>query len=346
MNGLNLVIEVAPDGSGALVLSHRAMPLPAAGEVRIQVHAAGVNRGDIKQRHGDYPKLPEGASNVLGLEVAGVVDACGDGVTRWRPGDRVCALLMGGGYAEYCTAPAEQCLPVPAGLDMVQAAALPETFATVWQTLFMQAGLQPGETVLVHGGSSGIGVAAVQLARALGSRVLVTAGSAEKCRLCEHLGADLAINYRTQDFAERALAFTGDQGVDVILDMVGGPYAASNLRILAPRGRLAYVAGDAGGEASFNIRDIMMRRLTVTGATLRHRSVGEKGQILAALQRVAWPLLESGAIAPVVDRVFPLREAAAAHAWLEAGTAVGKTLLRVRAAPSSSLSTGPAQETP
>jgi NADPH2:quinone reductase len=346
VNEQHRAIEVAPDGSGALLLSRLALPVPAAGEVRIRIHAAGVNRGDIKQRHGDYPRLPAGASNVLGLEVAGVVDACGEGVAGWHPGDRVCALLLGGGYAEYCTAPAAQCLPVPAGLSLLQAAALPETFATVWQTLFMQAGLKPGETVLVHGGSSGIGVAALQLAKALGSRVLATAGSTEKCQLCERLGADMAINYRTEDFAGRALAFTAGEGVDVILDMVGGPYAARNLGILAPRGRLAYVAGDAGGEATFNIREIMMRRLTITGATLRHRTVGEKGQILAALQNIVWPLLESGAVRPVVDRVFPLHEAAAAHAWLEAGTAIGKTLLQVREEPVLLHPTPLAQETP
>ncbi|GAA4332999.1 NAD(P)H-quinone oxidoreductase [Pigmentiphaga soli] len=322
------VIEVpAPGGPEALTLAWRPVPRPGAGELLIRVHAAGVNRGDLKQREGDFPRLPSAAGNVLGLEVAGQVQACGDGVQGWRPGDRVCALLVGGGYADHCVAPAVQCLPMPQGLDFAAAAALPETFAIVWLTLFGQARLQPGETVLVHGGSSGIGVAAIQLARATGARVLATAGSAEKCEACRALGAERAIDYRQEDFVAAVQAHTGGRGVDVVLDMVGGPYAARNLATLAPGGRLAYVAGDGGGEATFNIREIMMRRLTITGATLRHRSIEEKGVVMAALRERIWPLIERGEIRPVVARTFPLEQAADAHRCLEAGGTVGKVIL-------------------
>lgn len=326
-----LAIEVSdPSGAGGLVHTRRPIPTPSPEEVLIRVHAAGVNRGDIKQRHGDYPQLPSTATNVLGLEVSGVIEQCGAAVKGWKVGDRVCALLVGGGYAEYCVAPAAQCLPIVSTLDFIQAASLPETFATVWQTLFMKGALQAGETVLIHGGSSGIGVAAIQLARAAGARVLATAGSPEKCSFCLSLGASMAIDYRREDFVERTLAATDGQGLDVVLDMVGGPYASRNMACLATDGRLVYVAGDGGGQATFTIRDIMIKRLSITGATLRHRSVALKGRILAELRDFAWPLLETGRIKPVVDRVFDLREADEAHAHLEAGNAMGKVILRVR----------------
>lgn len=326
-----LAIEVpSPSGSGHLVAARRPIPVPAPEEVLIRVHAAGVNRGDIKQRHGDYPQLPPTATNVLGLEVSGVIERCGAAVDDWKVGDRVCALLVGGGYAEYCAAPAAQCLPVVATLGFIEAAALPETFATVWQTLFMKGSLQAGETVLIHGGSSGIGVAAIQLARAAGARVFATAGSPEKCRFCLSLGASMAIDYRREDFVERTLTATGGQGLNVVLDMVGGPYASRNVACLATDGRLVYVAGDGGGQVSFAIRDIMIKRLSITGATLRHRSVALKGRILAELRDFAWPLLEAGRIKPVIDRVFDLRNANEAHAHLEAGSVMGKVILRVR----------------
>jgi putative PIG3 family NAD(P)H quinone oxidoreductase len=332
MNGFSWAIDVpAPGGVEALMRTRRPTPQPRPGELLIRVFAAGVNRGDIKQRVGDFPDIPVEASSVLGLEVAGVVEECGDGVTGWKPGDRVCALLAGGGYAEYCVAPVEQCLPMPRGLDFVQAAAIPETFAIVWLLLFEQARLRSGETLLVHGGSSGIGTTAIQVASTNGVRVWATAGTPEKCQLCETLGAAAAINYRTEDFVERLLHYTRGRGVDVVMDMVGGPYAARNIAVLAHGGRLAYVAGDSGAEAAFNIRQIMMRRLTITGATLRHRTVAEKGAVMKTLRERVWPLLESGAIKPVVGRVFAFEEVRAAHRYLESGAGVGKVILRVRA---------------
>jgi NADPH2:quinone reductase len=293
------------------------------------VHAAGVNRADLKQRAGNYP-MPAGAPSVPGLEVAGVVVRCAAQVTGLKRGDRVCALVVGGGYARYCVAPALQCLPIPDGLDFVAAAALPEATFTVWAALFEQAALKPGETVLIHGGASGIGTTAIQMAKALGSRVLASAGSAAKCRACERLGAEHAINYREEDFARIALEHTGGAGVNVVLDMVGGPYMARNLEALATGGRLCYIAGDAGREASFNIRQVMMKRVSITGSTLRHRTVADKGRIAALLRQHIWPLIEHGRIAPVIDRVLPLENAAEAHRVLEAGEAIGKVVLKAR----------------
>ena len=311
------------------MLAERPVPAPAHGEVLIEVHAAGVNRADLKQREGSYP-MPPGVPTVPGLEVAGRVAECGPGVTGLRPGDEVCALLIGGGYAEYCVAPAAQCLPIPRGLGFAEAAALPEAVFTVWVSLFEQAGLRAGETVLIHGGASGIGTTAIQMAAALGSRPFATAGSARKCAKCEALGAELAVNYREQDFAERILRHTGGRGVDVVLDIVGGPYAARNLSVLATGGRLCYIAGDAGPEVTFSIRQIMLRRAVVTGSTLRHRSVADKGRVAELLRLRVWPLIERGRIAPVVDRVVPLERAAEAHRALEAGETIGKVVLRVR----------------
>jgi putative PIG3 family NAD(P)H quinone oxidoreductase len=325
-----LAVQVpSPGGPEALVLARQPVPSPAVGQVLIEVHAAGVNRADCKQRAGDYPMPPE-APNVPGLEVSGIVQAVGAGVAGWKPGDRVCALVVGGGYAEYCIAPAAQCLPVPAGVDLVEAAALPEALFTVWTSLFEHAALRPGDVALIHGGASGIGTMAIQLAAALGSRPVATAGSAERAELCRNLGAELAIDYRKQDFVDEVLRHTGGRGVDVVLDMVGGPYAARNLKALAPYGRLCYIAGDAGPEATFNIREIMLKRIVVTGSTLRHRSVEDKGRIAGILRRVVWPLLERGRIKPVVDHVVPLAEVRDAHVRMESGKVAGKIVLRVR----------------
>ena len=323
------VLIPAPGGPEALKFTQVAMPRPGHGEVLIQVNAAGVNRADIKQRAGDYP-MPPDAPNVPGLEIAGLVASIGPGVSGLALGDSVCALVLGGGYAEYCVAPAAQCLPLPRGFDFTTAAALPEALFTVWTALFEQARLQIGDTVLVHGGASGIGTTAIQLVTALGSRILVTAGSEERCALCRSLGAELAINYRQQDFADEVLRHTGGRGVDVVLDMVGGPYAARNIRSLAPYGRLCFIAGDQGAEARFTIREIMLKRISVTGSTLRHRSSEDKGRVAAILRRIVWPLLESGRIRPVIGKVIPLRQAGEAHKLLEAGAVMGKIVLQVR----------------
>jgi putative PIG3 family NAD(P)H quinone oxidoreductase len=292
------------------------------------VAAAGVNRPDVMQRRGRYPP-PPGASDLPGLEVAGLVEGVGHGDVVWRAGDTVCALVSGGGYAEYCTAPAAQCLAVPRGLSVVQAAAIPEAFFTVWTNVFERGRLQPGESILIHGGASGIGTTAVQLARAFGARVFATAGSAEKCAAVERLGAERAINYRDADFVGVVKDATGGRGVDVVLDMVGGEYVARNLAVLAFEGRLVQIAVMGGATAEIPLPAIMQRRLTLTGSLLRPRSVTEKGAIAAALARHVWPLLESGQIAPVIDRTFPLRDAAAAHRYMESGVHVGKIVLVV-----------------
>ena len=293
----------------------------------IDVAAAGVNRPDVLQRQGSYPP-PPGASDLPGLEVAGRVAAVGPGVTTLRPGDTVCALVSGGGYASSCVAPVPQCLPVPAGLDLVGAAAIPETFFTVWTNVFERGALQPGETALFHGGTSGIGTTAIQLATARGARVLATAGSDEKCRACEALGAEHAINYRTTDFVAAVQAHTGGRGVDLVLDIMGGSYVPRNLASLALDGRLVQI-GLLEGEpmAAVDLRRILGRRLTLTGSTLRARSVEEKGRIAEALHREVWPLLETGRVKPLVAATFPLAEAAAAHRLMESSTHIGKIVL-------------------
>jgi putative PIG3 family NAD(P)H quinone oxidoreductase len=290
------------------------------------VAAAGVNRPDVFQRRGRYPP-PPGASDIPGLEVSGVIEALGPGVSEWHVGDAVCALVTGGGYAEYCVAPAPQCLPVPRGMDVVTAAAIPETFFTVWTNVFQRGRLQPGESILVHGGSSGIGTTAIQLAKARGSRVFATAGSAEKCAACERLGAERAINYRDADFVAVVRELTGGRGVDVVLDMVGGEYFARNLDALAVEGRLVEIATLQGVKAELNIQTIMQRRLTITGSTLRARPVADKAAIAAELRRHVWPLLESGAVKPIVHATFPLRHAAEAHRVMESSAHIGKLLL-------------------
>jgi len=324
-----IAIEIrAPGGPEVLVPVERPTPVPAPGEVLIKVAAAGVNRPDIFQRLGRYAP-PPGASDIPGLEVAGTIGQLGPEVRDWRIGDEVCALVAGGGYAEYCAAPAPQCLPLPRGLDLIAAAAIPETFFTVWTNVFERGRLQAGESLLVHGGSSGIGTTAIQLARARGARVFATAGSAAKCEACERLGAERAINYREADFAAAVRDLTGGRGVDVVLDMVGGEYFARNIDVLALEGRLVEIATLHGVKAELNIQTIMGRRLTITGSTLRPRPVAEKGAIAAALRQHVWPLLESAAVRPIVHATFELRDAAEAHRVMEAGAHIGKLVLVV-----------------
>jgi len=319
-------IEIhAPGGPEVLVPTSRPVPRPGAGEVLIKVAAAGVNRPDVLQRQGGYPP-PPGASDIPGLEVAGTVVAAAPDVVAMAVGDEVCALVTGGGYADYCAAPAAQCLPRPAPLGPVEAAAMPETFFTVWSNVFDRCGLRAGESFLVHGGSSGIGTTAIQLAAALGARVFATAGSAEKCRACEELGAERAINYREEDFVEIVKTATGG-GVDVILDMVGGDYIARDIKALAPDGRLGFIAFLGGSKATVDFLPVMLKRLTITGSTLRARSVAFKGEIADKLRAQVWPLVEAGRVKPVVHRTFPLREAAAAHRLMESGSHIGKIVL-------------------
>jgi len=322
-------IEISrPGGPEVLRAVQRPTPHPRAGEVVIRVHTAGVNRPDCFQRAGSYAP-PPGASDLPGLEVSGTVAAIGEGVTQWTPGDEVCALTPGGGYAQYCATPAAHCLPLPGGMDLVQAAALPETFFTVWINVFERGSLRPGETLLVQGGASGIGVAAIQMAHAFGNRVFATAGSAEKCAACERLGAERAINYRTEDFVDVVKQLTAGKGVDVILDMVGGDYLQRELKCLATDGRLSIIAFLGGSKTALDMGDVLYRRLTITGSTLRPRSIEYKGQVAATLREKVWPLLAQGRIRPVIHHVFPLEQAAAAHAMMESGAHIGKILLGV-----------------
>jgi NADPH2:quinone reductase len=320
-------VEISTPGAPEVLKPvERPDPVPAPGEVLIRVAAAGVNRPDVLQRKGAYP-APPGASDLPGLEVAGTIESLSVGVKDWRVGDRVCALLAGGGYATLCTAPAVQCLPIPNAMDFVTAAAVPETFFTVWTNVFDRGRLQTGETALFHGGSSGIGTTAIQLAAARGARVFATAGSDEKCRACEQLGAERAINYKTEDFVAVIKDVTKGRGVDLILDIVGGDYIARDLAALAIEGRLVVIGVMGGDTATLDFRRILGRRLTITGSTLRPRSAAEKGEIAAALRREVWPLLEAGTIKPVVYRTFPLDDAAAAHRLMESSEHVGKIVL-------------------
>lgn len=323
-------IEIAkPGGPEVLRLAQRRVPVAAAGEVLIEVATAGVNRPDVLQRKGGYAP-PPGASDIPGLEVAGTIIALGAQVTGWKIGDEVCALVTGGGYAEFVNAPAVQCLPVPGGLTLEQAASLPETFFTVWINVFQRSGLKNDESLLIQGGSSGIGVTAIQMARAFGHRVFVTAGTAEKCAQCEKLGATRAINYRTEDFVAIIKDLTAGRGVDVILDMVGGDYVPRELACLADDGRLSLIAFLGGSKTSLDMTDILRRRLTITGSTLRPRPIEVKAGIARALREKVWPLIESGKIRPVIYRTFALDDAAAAHALMESSEHVGKIMLRVR----------------
>ena len=322
-----ICIEISQPGEPEVLKpAERPDPVPGPGEVLIRVAAAGVNRPDVLQRRGAYPP-PPGASDIPGLEVAGTVAAVGAGVEGWRTGDAVCALVSGGGYATMCVAPAPQCLRVPATLDLVAAAAIPETFFTVWTNVFDRGRLQAGETALFHGGTSGIGTTAIQLAAVRGATVFATAGSDEKVRACEALGARRAINYRTQDFVNVIREMTGGAGVDLILDIMGGSYLNRNLAALAVDGRLVQIGLMGGENASVDLRRVLGRRLTITGSTLRPRPVAEKGAIAAALAREVWPLLEAGTIKPIVFKTFPLAEAAAAHRVMESSEHVGKIVL-------------------
>jgi putative PIG3 family NAD(P)H quinone oxidoreductase len=317
-------------GPEVLTLAEGPVPRPGTGEVLIRVAAAGMNRGDLLQRTGNYPP-PPGASPVLGLEVSGTIAAVGANVGDWREGQEVCALVAGGGYAEYCAAPAPQCLPVPRGLGLVEAAALPETFLTVWTNVFERGRLIPGESFLVHGGSSGIGTTAIQLARAFGVRVFATAGSVDKCAVCQQLGAERAINYRREDFVSVVKEATGGSGVDVILDMIGGSYAERNQQALAVEGRLVQIGIMEGSKITLDLLQMMVRRQTITGSTLRARSVADKAAIARLVQEKAWPLIEAGSIRTVIDRTFPLAEVAAAHRLMESSQHIGKILLTVEA---------------
>ena len=323
------VIEIpAPGGPEVLRLTRRTTPVPGPGEALIQVAAAGVNRLDVMQRQGRYP-APPGASDIPGVEIAGRVVSVGVDVTSLRVGDRVCALLAGGGYAEYCVAPAAQCLPTPGRLDFIQSAGIPETFFTVWTNVFELGRLAAGESLLLHGGSSGIGTTAIQLAHARGARVFATAGSAEKCKACEQLGAERAINYRTEDFVQVVRDLTSGGGVNVILDMVGGDYFARNIDVLAVEGRLVQIAFLRGAKAEIDLLAIMQRRLTITGSTLRSRNVAEKGAIARALHKEVWPLIESGQVTPVIHATFPLAKAEEARRLMESGSHIGKIILQV-----------------
>ncbi|MSQ71562.1 MAG: NAD(P)H-quinone oxidoreductase [Betaproteobacteria bacterium] len=311
-----------------LVEGTRPTPQPQAGELLVKVAAAGVNRPDVSQRKGNYPP-PPGASDIPGLEVAGTIVAIGDGVTNWRTGDAVCALVAGGGYAEYCIVPAPQALPIPKGLTPTEAGSLPETFFTVWVNLFDRAGLQPGESVLVQGGTSGIGVAAIQMAKAIGCTVYATAGSDDKRAACVRFGAARGINYRTEDFVAVVKEATGGRGVDVIVDIVGGDYLAREIDCIADDGRIALVSLLGGQQATIGLGAILRRRLTITGSTLRPRPIEFKGAVARNLRERIWPLIESGKIKPVIYKTFPLAEAAKAHALMESSQHIGKIVLTV-----------------
>jgi len=322
-------VEIShPGGPEVLRLAERPVPTPGYRQILIRVAWAGVNRPDALQRAGSYAP-PPGASDLPGLEAAGEVVAVGPGVVEWKPGDRVTALLPGGGYAEYALTHAEHALPIPAGMSLAKAACLPETFFTVWSNVFMRGALRAGESFLVHGGTSGIGTTAIQLGAAFGARVFTTAGSDEKCRIAEGLGAERAVNYRTDDFVAAVREATDGRGVDLILDMVGGDYVARNVRALAPDGRLVMIAFLGGAKTTLNFAEIMVKRLVVTGSTLRPQSDLAKAAIARALEREVWPLIAAGRVGPVMDSEFDLADAAAAHARLESAEHVGKIVLRV-----------------
>jgi len=319
------VVVPTPGGPEALQVVERPVPRPRGGEVLIKVAAAGINGADLSQRRGKYP-LPPGTPDILGLECAGTIVALGDDVTEWTVGAQVCALLIGGGYAEYCAVPAVQCLPIPAGVSMIEAAGLPEVAMTVWSNVFEIGRLSPGETILVHGGASGIGTHTIQLAHRLGARVLATAGTDAKCRRCEELGAVKAINYKTQDFVTEARRVGT---VEVILDMVGGDYIQRGLELLAPGGRLVMLALKQGAKLELDCGLIQGKNLCLTGSRLRPRPVAEKGRLVAAVRKAVWPLIEGGDVKSIVDSTFPLRAAADAHRRMESGEHIGKVVLAV-----------------
>lgn len=320
-------------GPEVLTIAEHPVPQPSAGQLLIKIVAAGINRADLLQRQGHYPP-PPGASHILGMEVSGYIAALGSNVPpRWKLGDAVCALIPGGGYAEYCVAHAGSCLPIPPALKVTEAAALPEAVFTVWANLFVTSYLHPGERFLVQGGSSGIGTLAIQMARAFGARVITTAGSAEKSSFCLSLGAERAFNYREEDWQTAAMEWsekeTGQQGIDVILDMVGGDYFPRHLKLLAPKGRLIHIAFSRGAEVTADLRTIMLKRLIITGSTLRPRSAEEKAALRDQIEQRVWPLVEAGSIRPVIDRIYPLEEAADAHRRMESSEHIGKLLLQV-----------------
>jgi len=326
---MRYVVAREPGPPDVLVLDETATPAPKPGEVLIEVAYAGVNRPDCIQRAGNYPP-PADASPIIGLEVAGTVVALGEGVTEWRLGDRICALAPGGGYAEYCAAPAAWCLPYPEGLSALEAASLPENYFTVWNNLFDRVQLKAGETVLIHGGSGGIGLAAIQLAHAFGAITITTVGSDDKAAFCKTMGADQAINYRQQDFAAEVAAITGKRGVDVILDIVGGDYIEKNLKCLGLEGRMAIIAFLQGSKVTVDWRHIMMKRLTVTGSTLRASPAARKAALARSMRDKVWPLFAEGKLKPVIHRVFPLADAADAHRLMESSAHIGKIMLAVR----------------
>jgi NADPH2:quinone reductase len=324
---MKAIIITQPGGPEVLQVAERPTPVYSSTEVLIKVHAAGINRPDVYQRKGNYPP-PQGApQDIPGLEIAGVIAKVGSEVTRWKVGDEVCALVMGGGYAEFCNAPAGQCLPIPDNLTFIEAASLPETFFTVWSNVFDRGQLKSNETLLVHGGSSGIGVAAIQMATALGHTVYVTVGSDEKCRFCEELGAVKAINYKIENFAGVIKQLTNGKGVDVILDMIGGDYTAGNLSALTEEGRLVLINAMNGKDAQVDLSVVMRKRLTITGSMLRSREIAFKAAIAQNLEKTIWPLLTSGKIKPVVNKVFPADKAAEAHQLMESSEHIGKIVL-------------------
>ncbi|MCQ6960894.1 NAD(P)H-quinone oxidoreductase [Mucilaginibacter aquariorum] len=316
-----------PGGPEVLQLTEKPVPAYTANEVLVKVMAAGINRPDVAQRKGNYPPPAGSSKDIPGLEIAGIITAVGADVKRWRVGDKVCALVIGGGYAEYCNAPEGQCLPVPDNLSFAEAASLPETFFTVWSNVFDRAILQPGESLLVHGGSSGIGVAAIQMATALGSTVYVTAGSTEKCKFCEDLGAAKAINYNEENFSEAINKLTNGRGADVILDMIGGDYTPLNIRSLASEGRLVLINSMKGKTAEVDLSEVMRKRINITGSMLRARDVEFKSAIAQNLEKHIWPLLASGKIKPVIYKIFPAAEASKAHQLMESSEHMGKIML-------------------
>ena len=315
-----------PGGPEVLTPEPRPVPTPGAGEILVKVAAAGVNRPDVMQRMGQYPP-PPGAPDIPGLEIAGEVVACGPGVTRWKQGDKVMALVVGGGYAEYCLAHESHALPVPSGLSLIEAAAVPETFFTVWYNAFERGRLAAGETALIHGGTSGIGTTAIQLAKAFGARAIATAGTPEKCEACRKLGAEVAINYKTEDFVEATKKATGGRGADLVLDIIGGDYIERNYEAAAVEGRILQIAFQSSPRATVDFRRLMLKRLTHTGSTLRARAVADKAAIARAIEAKVLPLIAAGRVKPVIDSTFALREAAAAHARMDSSQHIGKIVL-------------------
>ncbi|HVW96622.1 MAG TPA: NAD(P)H-quinone oxidoreductase [Mucilaginibacter sp.] len=324
---MKAIVITQPGGPEVLQMKERPVPSCGPNEVLIKVHSSGINRPDVYQRKGNYPPPKNAPQDIPGLEIAGVITETGSNVTRWKVGDKVCALVSGGGYAEYCNVPEGQCLPIPGKLTFAEAASLPETFFTVWTNVFDRGQLKGNETLLVHGGSGGIGVAAIQMATALGHPTYVTAGTDEKCRHCEKLGAVRAINYKTENFEEVISQLTGGKGVNVILDMIGGDYTERNIRSLAEEGRLVLINTMNGREAQVDLSAIMRRRLTITGSTLRPRDTAFKAAIARNLEQIVWPLIASEKIRPVIDRIFPAEEAAAAHRLVESSEHIGKIII-------------------